>query len=414
MMYKTFPSIVAVAGLLLAACNNNSPVNGITAPNTADTTIAPGVETNSPNTSYKPAFAGQTRVAAVKTQAAFEGKLISKELQKPWGLVALPDGRLLITEKDGNLRIATTAGALSAPITGLLPVDNNAQGGLLGVTIDPAFATNRMVYWTYSGIVGNANLTAVAKGKLSADEKMIENATMIYQATPAYKGNLHYGSRILFDKNGNLLVSTGERSDMETRPQAQFLNSGLGKIVRITTEGKPAAGNPFAGIDSVRPEIYSYGHRNVQGLAINPATGDLWETEFGPKGGDELNRVEAGKNYGWPTITYGLEYSGAKVGDAIQQKAGLEQPVYYWDPVISPSGISFYNSDSIPEWKGNLFISGLSSMQITRIVLKDDKVVGEERLLTGERKRFRAVTEGKDGALYAVTDDGCLYRVGKK
>ncbi|MES2893080.1 MAG: PQQ-dependent sugar dehydrogenase [Bacteroidota bacterium] len=414
MMYKTFPSIVAVAGLLLAACNNNTPVNGITAPNTADTTIAPGVETNSPNTSYKPAFAGQTRVAAVKTQAAFEGKLISKELQKPWGLVALPDGRLLITEKDGNLRIATTAGALSAPITGLLPVDNNAQGGLLGVTIDPAFATNRMVYWTYSGIVGNANLTAVAKGKLSADEKMIENATMIYQATPAYKGNLHYGSRILFDKNGNLLVSTGERSDMETRPQAQFLNSGLGKIVRITTEGKPAAGNPFAGVDSVRPEIYSYGHRNVQGLAINPATGDLWETEFGPKGGDELNRVEAGKNYGWPTITYGLEYSGAKVGDAIQQKSGLEQPVYYWDPVISPSGISFYNSDSIPEWKGNLFISGLSSMQITRIVLKDNKVVGEERLLTGERKRFRAVTEGKDGALYAVTDDGCLYRVGKK
>ncbi len=413
-MYKTFPSIVAVAGLLLAACNNNTPVNGITAPNTADTTIAPGVETNSPNTSYKPAFAGQTRVAAVKTQAAFEGKLISKELQKPWGLVALPDGRLLITEKDGNLRIATTAGALSAPITGLLPVDNNAQGGLLGVTIDPAFATNRMVYWTYSGIVGNANLTAVAKGKLSADEKMIENATMIYQATPAYKGNLHYGSRILFDKNGNLLVSTGERSDMETRPQAQFLNSGLGKIVRITTEGKPAAGNPFAGVDSVRPEIYSYGHRNVQGLAINPATGDLWETEFGPKGGDELNRVEAGKNYGWPTITYGLEYSGAKVGDAIQQKSGLEQPVYYWDPVISPSGISFYNSDSIPEWKGNLFISGLSSMQITRIVLKDNKVVGEERLLTGERKRFRAVTEGKDGALYAVTDDGCLYRVGKK
>ncbi len=413
-MYKTFPSIVAVAGLLLAACNNNTPVNGITAPNTADTTIAPGVETNSPNTSYKPAFAGQTRVAAVKTQAAFEGKLISKELQKPWGLVALPDGRLLITEKYGNLHIATTAGALSAPITGLLPVDNNAQGGLLGVTIDPAFATNRMVYWTYSGIVGNANLTAVAKGKLSADEKMIENATMIYQATPAYKGNLHYGSRILFDKNGNLLVSTGERSDMETRPQAQFLNSGLGKIVRITTEGKPAAGNPFAGVDSVRPEIYSYGHRNVQGLAINPATGDLWETEFGPKGGDELNRVEAGKNYGWPTITYGLEYSGAKVGDAIQQKSGLEQPVYYWDPVISPSGISFYNSDSIPEWKGNLFISGLSSMQITRIVLKDDKVVGEERLLTGERKRFRAVTEGKDGALYAVTDDGCLYRVGKK
>ena len=412
-MYKNLASAMISVAMLLTACNNKT-TNKVNSTSTTDSTTNTGVETSKPNSEYKPAFEGQTRVAAVKTQTPFEGKLLSKDLSSPWGLVSLPDGRLLITEKGGTMRIATTAGKLSGPITGLPPVDDDGQGGLLSVTIDPAFATNRMVYWTYSGIVGDANLTAVAKGKLAADEKTIENATVIYQATPAYKGSLHYGSRILFDKTGNLIFSTGERSEKETRPQAQFLNSSLGKIIRITTEGKPAAGNPLASIDSARPELYSYGHRNVQGLALHPTTGDLWETEFGPKGGDEVNRIEAGKNYGWPTITYGLEYSGDKVGGAIQQKEGLEQPVYYWDPVISPSGITFYSSDSIPEWNDNLFISGLSSQQITRLVIKDNKVVGEERLLANEKKRFRDITMGKDGALYAVTDDGCLYRIGKK
>ena len=412
-MYKKPAFIVISAAVILAACNNKTS-NSDHAVSTADSANN-SVEKNPPNSKYKPAFAGQTRVAAIKTQTPFEGKMLTKELNRPWGIVTLPDGRLLITEKEnGVLRIATTAGVLSAPITGLPPVDKEAQGGLLGITIDPAFATNRMVYWTYSAIVGDANLTAVAKGKLSADEKKIENATTIYQATPAFKSNLHFGSRILFDKTGNLIFSTGERSDRITRPQAQYLNSSLGKIIRITTDGKPAPGNPLAAIDSARPELYSYGHRNVQGLALNPATGDLWEVEFGPKGGDELNRIVPGKNYGWPTITYGLEYSDEKVGEGIQQKSGLEQPVYYWDPVISPSGISFYNSDSMAEWKGNLFISGLSSMQVTRLVIKDNKVVGEERLLSDQGKRFRAITEGKDGALYAVTDEGCLYRIGKK
>ena len=412
-MYKALSLVTIAIAVLFTACNGTSP-NKMNSPAASDSIPAGGVEKNEPNTQYKPAFAGQTRVAGVKTATAFEGKIINKELDKPWGLVSLPDGRLLITEKEGTMRIATTTGTLSAPITGLLPVDDDGQGGLLGVTIDPAFATNRMVYWTYSGIVGNANLTAVAKGKLSADEKTIENATVIYRATPAYDGSLHFGSRILFDKTGNLVVSTGERSDKETRPQAQSLNSGLGKIIRITTEGKPAEGNPFAGVGSARPEIYSYGHRNVQGLAFHPTTGDLWEAEFGPRGGDEVNRIEAGKNYGWPTITYGLEYSGSKIGEAIQQKEGMEQPVYYWDPVISPSGITFYSGDSIPEWKDNLFVAGLNSMQITRLVIKDNKVVGEERLLADQKKRFRDVAQGKDGALYAVTDDGSLYRVGKK
>jgi aldose sugar dehydrogenase len=218
----------------------------------------------------------------------------------------------------------------------------------------------------------------------------------------------------LFGKDGNLYLSTGERSDLKTRPQAQDLNSGLGKIIRITTDGKPAANNPFAGNSAARPELYSYGHRNVQGLAFHPVTGDLWDAEFGPRGGDEINRVVAGKNYGWPTITYGIEYSGQKVGEGIQQKDGLEQPVYYWDPVISPSGITFYDGKGIAEWKNNLFIACLSGMHICRVVIENNKVVGEERLLAGEKQRFRDIIQGNDGALYSVTDMGRLYRIAKK
>lgn len=271
-----------------------------------------------------------------------------------------------------------------------------------------------MVYWVFSEPLPEGSVTSVAKGKLSSDEKSLEGVTVIYRAMPAHKGTLHYGGRILFAKDGSLFVSTGERSDLVTRPQAQDLNSGLGKIVRITTDGKPAQGNPFVNTSNARPEVYSYGHRNVQGIAFHPVTGDLWETEFGPRGGDEINRVEAGKNYGWPTITYGIEYRGDKIGSAIQQKAGLEQPVYYWDPVISPSGITFYTGSEITEWKNNLFITALSGMHICRIVIENNKVVGEERLLSSEDQRFRDITQGIDGALYAITDQGKLYRIGKK
>ncbi|CAN5119262.1 PQQ-dependent sugar dehydrogenase [soil metagenome] len=376
----------------------------------SDTAGSP-VETKAANSDYKPAFEGQTRVASVTTTTPYEVSMLDSSLVRPWGIAALPDGRFLITEKEGKLRIASAAGSMSEPISGIQSVNDKDQGGLLGICIDPSFAQNRMVYWAFSE---PGNLTAVAKGKLSNDEKSLEGVTVIYRATPAYKGTLHYGGRVIFSKDGNLFLSTGERSDLETRPKAQDLNSGLGKVIRITTDGMPVAGNPFEGKADARPELYSYGHRNVQGIAIHPVTGDLWETEFGPRGGDELNRVEPGKNYGWPTITYGIEYAGKKIGDSIQQKAGLEQPVYYWDPVISPSGITFYTSDVIPEWKNNLFISSLSGMHICRVVIENNKVVGEERLLEKEEQRFRDVTQGVDGALYAVTDQGRLYRIGKK
>jgi glucose/arabinose dehydrogenase len=405
--------ILATAAVVFTSCSTNTTVNGTITPGTDSTTGTP-VETRSANTDYKPAFAGQTRVASVKTTTPYEGTAINTTLRRPWGITTLPDGRLLITEKEGVMRIATTAGQVGQAITGIPPVNPGGQGGLLGVTTDPQFATNRMIYWVFSESITGGNVTSVAKGALSADERRIENATIIYRATPAYNNTMHYGGRVLVDRSGNLIVSTGERSDLATRPQAQQLNSALGKIVRITKDGQPAAGNPFAGRSDARPEIYSYGHRNVQGLAFHPETGDLWESEMGPRGGDELNMVQPGKNYGWPTIGYGVEYSGEKIGAGQTQQTGMEQPVYYWDPVLSPSGMTFYSGDNIPEWKNNVFICGLNSNHIARLVIRNNKVMGEERLLTGLGQRFRDITQGKDGALYAVTDDGRLYKIARK
>lgn len=412
-MYKKIPAILFSSFLLLGACNNTATQSNVLNVADADTTASP-VETRDPNSTYKPAFAGQTRIGSVKTSTPYDGKMLTDGLKNPWGIAFFPDGRLLVTEKGGTMRIVTTTGTISAPLSGVPAVNSQGQGGLLAVILDPRFADNRMIYWTFSLNTSDGNQTAVAKGKLSADEKKIENATVIYKALPAYKGTLHYGGRILFDKNGNLIVSTGERSDMETRPQAQSLNSALGKIVRITVDGKPAAGNPFQNRNDAKPEIYSYGHRNVQSLAFHPQTGDLWEAEFGPRGGDELNRIEPGKNYGWPTITYGIEYAGPKIGGGATQQAGMEQPVYYWDPVVSPSGMTFYSGDNMPEWKNNLLIGSLSGLHIVRLVIENNKVVGEERLLTAEQQRFRDVKQAADGSLYAVTDGGRLYRVAKK
>jgi aldose sugar dehydrogenase len=413
-MTKVFASIIVFASFVFLACNTSNTVNSTTDNNSlsANDSATP-VETRPPNSTYKPAVTGQTRIAGVKTKTPYEGKIITSDLKNPWGIAVLPDGRFLITQKAGTMRIVSANGQLSDEITGLLAVANQGQGGLLGITLDPEFEKNKMVYWSFSEPQPE-NHTAIAKGKLSADEKTIEGATVIYRAAPYHNSVLHYGGRIVFDKTGNLIISTGERSDLETRPRAQDLNAALGKLIRITKDGQAAPGNPFVGRADARPEIYTYGHRNVQGLAFNPQTGDLWECEFGPLGGDELNLIKPGSNYGWPTITYGLEYSGKTIGQGITQKEGMEQPVYYWDPVLSPSGMTFYTGDNMPEWKNNLFIGGLSSQHIARLVIKDNKVVGEEMILSNEGQRFRDVVQGKDGALYAVTDAGRLYRIGKK
>ncbi|WP_420710319.1 PQQ-dependent sugar dehydrogenase [Chryseobacterium wangxinyae] len=373
------------------------------------------VESNPANTNYAPAFAGQTRVNAVKTLIPYQKTILTSSLSSPWGITSLPDGRLLITQKTGTMRIVTNTGTVGNPITGLPAVNSTGQGGLLGLCIDPQFSTNRMIYWVFSENVTGGTVTAVAKGKLSDSEAVIENPTVIYRANPsASTGNLHYGGRILFDSSGNLFVSTGERSDLSTRPLAQSVSAAIGKIIRITKDGQPAAGNPTFSQTGALPELYSIGHRNPQGLAIHPVTGDLWQGEHGPKGGDEINRIQAGANYGWPTITYGIEYSGGVIGDGIQQQTGMQQPVYYWDPVISPSGMTFYRGNNMPEWQNNLFIGSLSGMHIVRLVIENNKVVGEERLLADENQRFRDITQGTDNALYAITDAGRLYKINKQ
>ena len=405
--------VTALFASALISCNGTNATP--TQPESESDNNSP-VETGDANTNYQPAFEGQTRAAGVTTTTAYEGIVVTESLNSPWGIVSLPDGRLLITENEGYFVIVDAEnGEISEPINGIQEVDDRNQGGLLGLTLDPDFDSNRMVYWVFSERMADGNHTAVAKGRLADNEKSIENAQVIYRATPTYDGTLHYGGRIIFDKDGNLFVSTGERSDMETRAQSQDLQSALGKILRITTDGNPVAGNPFENQNDARAEIYSYGHRNPQGLAFHPETGELWSNEFGPRGGDELNIIKAGINYGWPVITYGIEYGGDVIGNPpIQQKEGMEQPVYYWDPVLSPSGMTFYTADNIPEWKNNLFITGLSSTHIARIVIENNKVVGEERILAEENQRFRDITQGNDGALYVVTQSGVLYKIDKK
>ncbi len=399
--------------LLLSACTYGCNNNATNKNSGADTTKFPPVETKEANTNYKPAFKGQTRAPGVKTTTAYKVEMIAENLGRPWAVVPMPDGRLLITEKTGFMQILNTNGSLVKKITGFPSVESGGQGGMLDVALDPSFNSNKMIYWSFSEKSGSGNLMAVAKGKLNEAAGKVDNPVVIFRATPALNSRLHFGSRLLFDKNENLLVATGERSILEGRVQAQLLSSGLGKIFRITKDGKPAPGNPFLNKANVMPEIYAYGIRNAQSLDIHPVTGELWEAEFGPRGGDELNIIRAGKDYGWPTITYGIEYAGGKVGGAIQQQAGMEQPVYYWDPVLSPSGMAFYNGNTIPEWKNNLFIGGLSGAHIARLVIVKNKVVGEERLLEDKKERFRDVAY-HNGMLYTVTDNGNLYRISKK
>lgn len=381
--------------------------------NNTDTTHLSSVETKSPNSDYKPAFNGQTRIAGVKTTTPYKVDKIAEKLGSPFAIVTMPDGRLMVTIKSGYMEIHDANGTLVKKITGFPDVLFAGQGGLLDVAFDPNFASNKIMYWSYAEKAQDGSLTAVAKGNLNEAAGKVENASVIFRATPATNSTLQYGSRLIFDKDGNLFVSVGEKSIPSARVQAQQLDSYLGKIVRITTDGKPASGNPFINKAGAKPEIYSYGHRNPDGLDINPATGDLWEAEFGPRGGDEINIIHPGKNYGWPVITYGIEYSGEKVGEGIQQKEGMEQPVYYWDPVISPCGICFYKGDAIPEWKNNLFVASLSGQHLDRLVIKDNKVVGEERLLTDKDQRIRDVTY-LNNMLFAITDDGDIYRISKK
>jgi len=314
-MNSTF-KFLAVATLFLAGCQNNTKSQNGSSETVG--TAVPNPESDKRNTDIPAAFEGQTRVQGVKTSVPYEAQVIASGLGKPWGIINLPDGRFLITEKSGSMIILSKDGKTKHTVGGFPIVDDKGQGGLLDVALDPDFQNNRMIYWVFSEPVSSGNHTAVAKGKLSADEKSVENPVVIFRAVPTYDGDKHYGSRILFDKDGNLFVTTGERSDMATRHLAQDQSGYLGKILKINKEGKAAAGNP--NIPGWKPEIYATGIRSPQGIAFHPATGALWQAEMGPKGGDEVNLIKPGINYGWPTITYGEEYSGKTIGEGIGQK----------------------------------------------------------------------------------------------
>jgi glucose/arabinose dehydrogenase len=392
--------------------NTNAAASRLSADTAGNPPCTP-LETREPNASeQRPAFKGQTRTCGVKSNVAFDVTVLAKGLAHPWAVEPLPGGDLLVTEKPGRMRIVSAAGNLGQPLTGLPRVDARGQGGLLDIVLSPTFESDRTIYWSFSEPRQDGNGTSVARGVLSSDRKGLEQVRVIFRALPTYDGTHHFGSRLMFGQDGMLYVTLGERSDIEIRPQAQQLTSHMGKILRITPDGAAPKDNPFVGKGDAKPEIWSLGHRNVQGATFDPQ-GRLWDVEHGARGGDELNLVQKGRNYGWPVVAYGQEYSGQAFKGSVTAREGYEQPVYYWDPVIAPSGAQFYTGDAFPAWKGSLFIGGMGAMALVRLTLENDRVTGEEHLLTDPKQRVRDVRQGPDGALYIVTDqeNGQLWRV---
>ncbi len=381
----------------------------------------------------KPAFPGQTRACAAKSEQAFDVTVVAKGLNRPWAVEPLPSGDFLISEKSGNLRIISAKGEISEPIDGLLPVNQGGvsatseqgglppitargQGGLLDVALSPNFEKDRTIFWSFSEQRTGGSGTSVGRGVLSNDRKNLEQVRVIFRAMPTYDNGLHFGSRLAFGLDGMLYITLGDRFDKATtRPQAQQLSSHLGKVIRIKPDGSVPADNPFVKQSGALPEIWDIGHRNIQSATFDEK-GRLWTVEHGAKGGDELNLIEKGKNYGWAIISYGEEYSGEPIPGNITARAGLEQPIYYWDPVIAPSGMQYYTGAAFPSWRGNIFVGGLASQRLVRLVIKDNRVTGEEHLLMDRGQRIRDVRQGYDGMLYIVTDesDGELWKISPK
>jgi glucose/arabinose dehydrogenase len=342
--------------------------------------------------------AGQERVRAVT---------VAEGLEHPWGLAFLPDGRMLVTERAGRLRIVEPSGAVSAPVPGVPPVHAQGQGGLLDVVLAPDFAESGLVYLSYAEPTEGGARTAVARGRLT--DRGLEDVRVVFRQEPALPGGLHFGSRLVWAPDGHLFIGLGERNQ---RALAQRLDNHLGKVVRIAADGSAPADNPFTGVAGALPEIWSFGHRNIQSAALHPETGVLWTVEHGAMGGDEVNIPRAGLNYGWPVITYGRDYTGARIGEGTHRD-GMEQPVHYWDPSIAPSGMVFYTGDRYPGWRGSLFVGSLKFGRLARLELDGERVVREERLLDGYGQRIRDVRQGPDGYLYLLTDapNGRLVRL---
>jgi aldose sugar dehydrogenase len=343
-------------------------------------------------------------------QATVTVETLVKGLENPWALAFLPDGRMLVTERPGRMRLIEKDGKLSAPLSGVPQVAARGQGGLLDVVLDPAFANNRHVYISYAEARPGGSATAVARLRLNTNATGFDQQEVIFRQDPVGNAGQHFGSRLVFDRAGALFITLGDRGNM--KDQAQNRASTIGKVVRINTDGSIPADNPGLRREGWLTSVWSIGHRNVQGAALHPVSGKLWTAEHGARGGDEINIPLAGRNYGWPVITYGRDYSGLSIGEGTS-KAGMEQPVFYWDPSIAPSGMAFYTGDRFPKWKGSVFVGGLAGRLLARLTLDGEKVVSEERLLGDLNKRIRDVRQGPDGALYLVVDaaDGEVLRV---
>jgi aldose sugar dehydrogenase len=360
----------------------------------------------------KPAFREQTR-APYHASTPFRITTLIDTLPAPWSLAFLPDGKILLTERlPGSIRILDAKGMLSEPLSGVADLKSPAAKdmGLLDVVLDTHFAVNHQIFFTFYDFVDGTNSnTYVARGRLDEAGNALSDAKVIFRAQPAMPSKRlggKSGGRIAIAPDGNLFVTIGDRSDSPPWDVAQRLDTDLGKIIHITPEGAPAPDNPFIGKPGALPEIWAYGTRSQEGLAFDPATGRLWETEHGPRGGDELNIIEKGRNYGWPVIVHGIDYPGNAIGEGITHKEGMEEPVYYWDPVIAPSGLAFYSGTMFPKWRGSVFVGGLRGMLLSRLTIAHDKVVAEEPLLTELHARIRDVRVGPDGAVYVLTDSG--------
>ncbi|WP_308116426.1 PQQ-dependent sugar dehydrogenase [Falsiroseomonas oryziterrae] len=337
-------------------------------------------------------------------RATFRLTTFATGLEHPWGAALLPDGRLLVTERPGRLRVVAADGSLSAPLAGVPDVVAEGQGGLLDVALAPDFATTREIFLCHAQLVARGALTRLTRARLAPDATRLEGTTAVVDAAPPqFRGRQHYGCRIAFDRAGFLYLSTGERNDPE---RAQRLDDLAGKVLRLTRDGRVPADNPFVGRSGARPEIWSYGHRHPQGLALNPWTGSLWSAEFGPRGGDEVNLVRRGANYGWPVVSHGVTYGGRPVGTGERSAPGLEEPLAAWEPGrnFSPSGIAFYDAGAFPGWRGSLFIAALNPPGLVRLTTDGDRVTGEERLLFDRGIRMRDVVVAADGALLVLTD----------
>ncbi len=430
-------TILSIAIGVACIQNMRKAANETSSSSAAGTTVSSAsckpIETRRANASeQQPTFQGQTRTCAVKSNVAFEVTVLAKGLVKPWAVEPLPNGDLLITEKTGQLRIVSAKGGIGQPIGGLLPVGfgglseasgqgglppitARGQGGLLDVALSPDFTSDQTIFWSFSEQRKGGSGTSVARGRLTNDRKNLEQVRVIFRALPTYDNGLHFGSRLAFGPDKMLYITLGDRFDRPNRPKAQQLDTHLGKIIRIDRNGSVPADNPFAKQSGAMPEIWTIGHRNIQSATFDKQ-GRLWTVEMGPQGGDELNLIEKGENYGWPVVTFGEEYSDDAIAGAVTAREGYKHPVYYWDPVIAPSGAQFYTGKAFPAWRGSLFVGALREKRLVRLIIKDNRVIGEEHLLTDRGQRIRDVRQGSDGELYIVTDEtnGELWKITPK